>query len=109
MWQREQGVDGEDDKRQEWLCSGWRPGAAGEQLGTVNWMGEPWAGSSRVLRRTLLRGVEQQLLGGGHSSMRGDQKWQSRLAQVVEDGDCKWGVLAVYPVGGADGTGTPAS
>ena len=27
-------MDGEDDRRQEWLCSGWRPGAAGEQLGT---------------------------------------------------------------------------
>ena len=38
--------------------------------------------------------MEQQLLGGGHSSMRGDQKWQSRLAQAEEDGD--WGVLLQY-------------
>ena len=39
--------------------------------------------------------------------MRGDQKWQSRLAQAVEDGD--WGVLDVYSDGGADGAGTPAA
>ena len=36
MWQREQGMDGGDDRRQEWLCSGWRRGADGEQLGTVD-------------------------------------------------------------------------
>ena len=45
MWQRGQGVDGEDDRRQGWLCSGWRPGAEEEQLGTVDWMGEPCMGA----------------------------------------------------------------
>jgi hypothetical protein len=39
--------------------------------------------------------------------MRGDQKWQSRLAQAVEDGD--WGVLDVYSDEGADGAGAPAA
>ena len=28
-------VGGEDDRKQEWLCSGWRSGAVEEQLGTV--------------------------------------------------------------------------
>ena len=30
MWQWEQGVDGDDNQRQEWQCSGWRPGTEEE-------------------------------------------------------------------------------
>ena len=45
--------------------------------------------------------MEQQLLGGGLSSMSGDQKWQNRLAQAEEDGI--WGVLDVYSDELADG------
>merc|ERR1711966_86573 len=49
---------------------------------------------------------EQQLLGEGHSSMRDDRKWQSKLAQArVDDA---WGTLDVYSDAGADGAGTPA-
>ena len=40
MWQWEQGVDGDSNWRQEWLCSKWKPGAGEEQLGTVDWVGE---------------------------------------------------------------------
>ena len=39
--------------------------------------------------------------------MRGDQKWQSRLAQARTDG--AWGVLDVYADRGADGAGTPTA
>ena len=74
MWQREQGVDGEDDRRQEWLCSGWRSGANEEQLGTVDWVGELWEQKGADHEEDFAEGVEQQLLGEGHSSMRGDQK-----------------------------------
>ena len=85
MWQREQGVGGGDDRRQEWLCSGRRPDADGEQQGTVDWMGQPW--EQKGAEEDFVEGVEQQLLGEGHSSMRRGQKWQSRLAQAVEGGD----------------------
>ena len=30
MWQWEQGVDGDGNQKQEWQCSGWRPGAEEE-------------------------------------------------------------------------------
>ena len=53
--------------------------------GNVDWMGEPWEQKGDA--EDFVEGVEEQLLGEGHSSMRGDQKWQSRLAQVVEEGD----------------------
>ena len=52
-------------------------------------------------------GVEQQLPGEALSSMRGDQKWQNRLAQAEEEGI--WVVLDVYSDGGADGASTPAT
>ena len=81
MWQREQVVDGEDDRRQGWLCSGWRPGAEEQQLGTVDLVGEPW--EQKGAEEDFAEGVEQRLLGEGHSSMRGDQKWQSRLSQAT--------------------------
>ena len=57
MWQREQGVDGGGDRRQEWLCFGWGPGAAEEQLGTIDWMGE-----QKGDEEDFAEGVEQQLL-----------------------------------------------
>ena len=105
MWQWEQGVDGEDSKRQEWQCSGWRPGAQEEQLGTVEWTGSPW--EQQGAEEGFAVGAEQQLLGEGHSSMRDDRKWQDKLAQArVDDA---WGVLDVYSDGGADGAGTPAA
>ena len=100
MCQREQGVDGEDDRRQGWLCSGWSPGAAEEQLGIVDWMGEPGEQNSKGDEEDFAEGVEQQLMVEGHGSMRSDQKWLSRLAQAVEDGD--WGVLDVYSDGGLE-------
>ena len=61
MWQREQGMDAEDDRKQEWLCSGWRPGAAEGQLGIVVWMGEPWGQQGD--EEGFAKGLEQQLLG----------------------------------------------
>jgi ribonuclease HI len=105
MWQWEQGVDGEDRRRQEWQCSGWSPGAQEEQLGTVEWTGNPW--EQQGAEEGFAVGAEQQLLGEGHSSMRDDRKWQDKLAQARVDGD--WGVLDVYSDGGADGAGTPAA
>ena len=42
LWQWEQGEDGGSNRRQEWLCSGWKPGAEEEQLGTVDWVGSLW-------------------------------------------------------------------
>ena len=83
MWQWEQGVDGGHGRRQEWLCFGWEPGAEEGQLGTVCWVGEPW--EQKGAEEDFAEGVEQQLLGEGHSSMRGDQKWQSRLSQARGD------------------------
>ena len=105
MLQWEQGVDGEDSKRQEWQCSGWRPGAQEEQLGTVEWTGSPWV--QQGAEEGFAVGAEHQLLGEGHSSMRDDRKWPGKLAQArVDDA---WGVLDVYSDGGADGAGTPAA
>ena len=43
------------------------------ELGTVEWVGEPWG--QQGAEEGFAEGVEQQLLGGGLSSMRGDQKW----------------------------------
>ena len=95
MWQWEQGVDGDDSKGQEWQCSGWRPGAQEEQLGTVEWTGSPW--EQQGAEEGFAVGAEQQLLGEGHSSMRDDRKWQAKLAQArVDDA---WGVLDVYSDG----------
>ena len=105
MWQWEQGVGGDDTWRQEWMCSGWEPGAGEEQLSTVDWVGEPW--EQKGAEEDFAEGAEQQLLGEGHSSMGGDQKWQSRLSQA--EGGGVWGVLDVYFDGGADGAGTPAA
>ena len=105
MWQWEQGVDGSDEQRQEWQCSGWRPGVQEKQLGTVEWIGSPW--EQQGTEEGFAVGAEQQLLGEGHSSMRDDRKWQSKLAQArVDDA---WGTLDVYSDGGADGAGTPAA
>ena len=42
MWQWEHGVDGNSDRRWERQCSGWKPGTAEVQLGTVDWMGSMW-------------------------------------------------------------------
>ena len=42
MWQREHELDEDRDWEQEWQCSGWRPGAGEEQLGTVDWVGSSW-------------------------------------------------------------------
>ena len=36
IWQWEQGVDWDGTWRQEWMRSGWRPGAGEEQSGTVD-------------------------------------------------------------------------
>ena len=105
MWQWEQGVDGDDNQRQEWQCSGWMPGAEEEQMNTVDWTGSPW--EQQGAEEGFAEGAEQQLLGEGHSSMRDDQKWQGKLAQARLDGN--WGVLDVYSDGGADGAGTPAA
>ena len=90
MCQREQGVDGEDDIKTTVDKSGCALVGDLVQLRSswVLWTGWGSHGSGRVMRRTLLRGcMEQQLLGEGHSSMRDDQKWQSRFAQAEEDGD----------------------
>ena len=69
---------------------GWRLGAAEERLGTVDWMGESW--EQHGDEEDFAEGVEQQLLGEGHNSMRGDQEWQSRLARLrlwrMEPGEC---------------------
>ena len=105
MWQWEQGVDGNEDQRQEWQCSGWRPGAEEEQVDTVDWTGNPW--EQQGAEEDFAEGAEQQLLGEGHSSLRDDSKWQSKLAQARVDG--AWGALDVYSDGGADGAGTPAA
>ena len=92
MWQWEQGDDGESNLRQEWLCSGRRPGAEAEQLGTVEWIGSPW--QQEGAEEDLAEGVEQQLLGEGHNSTRDDKKWLSKLPQARMDDT--WGVLDVY-------------
>ena len=39
MWQCGQGVDGDSNWRQEWLCLGWKSGAGQGQLDTVDWAG----------------------------------------------------------------------
>ena len=59
--------------RQEWLCSGWKPGAGEERLGTVVWVGESW--EQEGAEEGFVEGAEQQLLGEGYNSMRGDHKW----------------------------------
>ena len=105
MWQWEHGVDGNEDQRHEWQCSGWRPGAEEEQGDTVDWTGNPW--EQQEAGEDFAEGAEQQLLGEGHSSLRDDSKWQSKLAQARVDG--AWGALDVYSDGGADGAGTPAA
>ena len=67
MWQREQGADGEDDRMQEWMCSEWRrrPGLVQLRSSWVLWIGWGSHGSSRVLRRTLLRGWSSNCWGKG--------------------------------------------
>ena len=77
----------------------------GEQSCTVDWVGESW--EQKGDEENFAKGAEQQLLGEGHSSMRGDPKWQSRLVQARADEG--WGVLDVSSDGGADGTGTQAA
>ena len=67
MWPSEQGVDGEDGRRQGWLCSGWRPGAVEEQLGNVDWIGEPWEQQGAEEDITLLRGWSSNCWGKGTS------------------------------------------
>ena len=42
MWQWEQGVDGDNSWRPEWMCSGGKPGAGEEQPGTMDWVSESW-------------------------------------------------------------------
>ena len=87
------------------MCSGWKPGAGGGQLGTVDWMGTPW--EQKGAEEDFVGGAEQQLLGEGHISTRGGQKWQSRLVQARADG--VWDVLDGYSDGGADEVDTPAA
>ena len=53
MWQWGHGMDGDSNRRRERQCSGWNPGAAEVQMGTVNWMGA--CGSRRQMRKTLQR------------------------------------------------------
>jgi hypothetical protein len=72
MWQWEQGVDGDDDQRQEWQCSGWRPGAEEVQVNTMDWTGSPW--EQQGAEEDFAEGAEQQLLGEGHSSLRDGSK-----------------------------------
>ena len=70
IWQWEQGMDGDSDWRQVWLCSGWKPGAG--QLGTVDWVGSLW--ELKGAEEDFAEGAERQLLGEGHSSMRDDKR-----------------------------------
>ena len=95
MWQWEQGEDGDSNRREEWMCSGWRHGAEEELLNTVDWVESPW--EQKRAEEDFAEGAEQQLLGGGHNNMRDDKKWQSMLAQAKVDGDlgvlcrrCRW-------------------
>ena len=105
IWQWEHGLDGDINRGKEWQCSGWRPGATEAQLGTVDWTGCVW--EQEAAEEGFAEGAEQHLLGEGHSGLRDDLKWQSRLAQARVDD--RWGVLDVYSDGGADGAGTPAA
>ena len=50
----------------------------------MDWVGEPW--EQKGAEEDFKEGAEQQLPGEGHSSMRDDQKWQSRLSQAKRDG-----------------------
>ena len=50
----------------------------------MDWMGESW--EQKGDEEDFAEGAEQKPLGEGHSSMRSDQKWQSRLSQAGEDG-----------------------
>ena len=50
-------MDGDDTWRQEWLCSGWKPRAGEEQLGIVDWMGEPW--EQKRAEEGFVEGAEQ--------------------------------------------------
>ena len=78
MWQWEQGVDCDDTWRQEWPVLRLEAWAGEEQLGIVDWMGEPW--EQKGAEEDFAEGAEQQLLGEAPRSMRRDQqKWQSRL------------------------------
>ena len=49
----------------------------------MDWVGEPWG--QKGAEEDFAEGAEQQLLGGGHSSMRRDQKWQTRFPQARVD------------------------
>ena len=91
--------------KEEWSCSGWKPGAGEEHIGTMSWQGELW--EQQGAEENSAEGVEEQLLGERLDSMRGDQKWRSKLDQSRRE--AKWGVLDVYSDGGADGAGTPAT
>ena len=74
------------------MSEGWREVwcSGGRTVNWALWIGWVSYGSSRVLRRTLLRMWSRGCGGGGLSSMRGDQKWQHncRLARAegVEPG-----------------------
>ena len=61
MWQWEHGMDGDSNRRREWQCSGWKPGATEVQLGTVNWVGSMW--EQEATEEDFAEGAEQQLLG----------------------------------------------
>ena len=103
MQQRDMGVELEEEWKQEWGCSGWRPGLGEGQEEQVEWAGEPWEQPSE--EEKFAPGVEAKLLGEGGSSMRGDARWKQKLSSGVREG--RWGVLDVYSDGGADGAGTP--
>ena len=55
MWQREEGLDGSSTGRIDWSCSGWKPGAEEEQIGTVCWKGIV-TGRRRVQKSVLQKG-----------------------------------------------------
>ena len=101
QWQKK--LEHEAGHHQEWKCSGWRPGALEVQVDTVSWKGELW--EQKEAEESFADETEKKLLGEGMDSMRGDEKWRSKLEEATQSG--RWGVLDVYSDGGADGAGTP--
>jgi hypothetical protein len=61
MWQWDLEVDGDSYWRQEWLCSGWKPGAGEEQLGIVDWVVESL--EQEGAEEGFAEGAEQQYEG----------------------------------------------
>ena len=54
-----------------------------------------WKGESRSQQgaeECFAPGAELQLLGGGHDSMRSDEKWRQKLAEATEGNS--WGVMS---------------